>query len=168
MVTARPPGLALRSHSRSRRVGPRRLLWLAVLLLGILSTHGLTAESAEGHVSPVAAVTSAHTSDQHNSGQHSAGPWSADQRSGLAQHSSSGNGAMDNAPCENRDGHAPDHPGHSCLAGQTEHGVGLPLPCPSCPEASPAVHAFAMHTVATTATALGAPPSAGRSAVLRI
>ncbi len=79
------------------------MLWLAVLLLALLYTHGVSGESAAHHSAP--GVTMSATSATPESHEH--------------------------APPHHHDddgtGHASDH----CVSGQPPQGADLPSPCPT-------------------------------------
>ncbi|GHH26573.1 hypothetical protein [Streptomyces lanatus] len=77
-----------------------RVLALAVLLFGVLMTHGGHAESADGHLSISATA--------------SAAPVSSYTAAGADDH---------------RGGHTPAHPGEQCLSGQPQQGSALAAPC---------------------------------------
>ncbi|MEV5239457.1 hypothetical protein AB0K89_10140 [Streptomyces cinnamoneus] len=161
MVTARPTLCVLRSSPS--RVGLRRLLWLAALLLGLLSTHGLTAESAEGHVSGLSAA-SAFQAPAPAPAPDDPGPSGSAQRT---TGDTAGDTAGDRCGVQGHDGHEPGHTAQSCMSGQPQHGAGLPLPCLSC-RGVPAPP----HPSMTSTTAAGDvrehPPATGGSTVLRI
>ncbi|MFK0292840.1 hypothetical protein ACIQU6_20515 [Streptomyces sp. NPDC090442] len=158
MVTARPATRA--PYPRSRRVGLRRLLWLAALLVGLLYSHGISAESAEGHVSPLLAVSTAQAPVSPVSHE-------ASVQYGLDDATAGGGSCRG----DGHDGHEAGHAAHDCLAGNPEHGVDLPLPSACSAGAAPTVHASLIPTGAAAATSGVAPnssPPMGGSTVLRI
>lgn len=102
--------------------GPPGLLWLAALLLSIAFTHGVSAESAEGHmtagVPPVHASTG--TQEAHASG--------AGHSVEVAYTS------LEIAAVEDRhDGHGDgsSHPAQECVSGQPQQGLDLAAPRPA-------------------------------------
>ncbi|MCA6091283.1 hypothetical protein LE181_03750 [Streptomyces sp. SCA3-4] len=157
MVTARPTSCVLRSHPS--RVGLRRLLWLAALLLGLLYTHGLSAESAEGHVSALSAASAIQAPAQGGPGP--SGP--AQRTTGSA----SGDTAGDRCGVQGHDGHEPGHSEQTCMSGQPQHGAGLPLPCLSCRGVPAPPHPSVTSTTGT-GDLMAHPPTTGGSTVLRI
>ncbi|GHC40452.1 hypothetical protein [Streptomyces cinnamoneus] len=157
MVTARPTSCVLRS--RSSRVGPRRMLWWAALLLGLLYTHGLSAESAEGHVSALSAASSFQAPAPDGPGP--SGP--VQPTSGGA----TGDAAGDRCGVQGHDGHEPGHTAQTCMSGQPQHGVGLPLSCLSCRGVSAPPHPSVTGTTGA-GDAMEHPPTTGGSTVLRI
>lgn len=79
--------------------GPERALWLAVLLLALLYTHGVNGHNASAHASPLAAVTAAASAD-------------------FADH--------DAAPTHH-DGDEAEHGSESCASGQPSYRADLPF-----------------------------------------
>lgn len=102
-------------RSRSRAAGPWRTWVLAALLLALMYTHGVSAESAAGHAHPGAPTNTASLNVQD---------------SGSAEHSHeapdphSGQGHTDH-----QDAPEPDHAAHQCVSGQPQQGAALPAPC---------------------------------------
>ncbi|GHI40530.1 hypothetical protein [Streptomyces violascens] len=156
MVTARPATRALRP--RSRRAGLRRLLLLAALLIGLLYSHGISAETVEGHVSPLSAVPAADA------------PLDPVSQA-LLQHALDA-GVADEDLCggQDHDEREAAHAAHSCLAGKSEHGADLPLPCVCSLSAASTVQASAAPAgaAAMTGAVSISPPPTGGSTVLRI
>jgi hypothetical protein len=106
MITAWSPSRMVRARS----AGPvLRVLALAVLLFGIVVTHGVHAESVSGHLS-VSATTPAALSDD-------------DVRPAAAEPPPLVAGDV-----EDHGGHVPSHPGEQCASGQPQQGSGLVSP----------------------------------------
>lgn len=149
MVTARSAFGALRT--RSHRAGSQGVLWLAALLLGLLYTHGLSAETAVGHASAVTASTAVHTlfgDDGHSgAGQRAAGDAAADAHG---------------------DGHKSGHSSQECVSGQPDRGVDVLVPCLAPLDATASPQASAAMVAASVGTASKPPSLRGRSTVLRI
>lgn len=109
MVTARLPWRSVRTRFGA---GPlARVLALAVLLFGVLVTHGVHLESARGHLSTSATVPAAPSAD----GVHHAAVEPAPLLAGEAG--------------DHHGGHAPSHPGEHCVSGQPQQGPALAWPC---------------------------------------
>ncbi|MET4923790.1 hypothetical protein P3L51_15730 [Streptomyces sp. PSRA5] len=85
-------------RARPRTAGPERALWLAVLLLALLYTHGVNGHNAAAHASPLAAVTATAATDFDG---HDVAP---------AQH----------------DGDEAEHGSESCASGQPPYRADLP------------------------------------------
>ncbi|MET8681945.1 DUF6153 family protein [Streptomyces sp. NPDC004647] len=153
MVTAQPTFSALRA--RSRRAGPLHVLWLATLLLGLLYTHGMSAEGAAGHISAAApAAVQTVSDDGHEDGGHRE----------TADPSVEGP-----APGGHNGGHdSSAHPPQDCLSGQPEHGMELPAPCPAPLDAVQTLHAHPAAVTSPIDIASAPPPLRGSSTVLRI
>ncbi|WP_434594106.1 DUF6153 family protein [Streptomyces sp. A5-4] len=100
MVTALRTSRLFRA--RSHVAGPLQVFWLAALLLGLLYTHGVSAESAAAHGSPGGTTTTAMASSPH------------------ADH--------EVAPAHHGGGEA-EHAAESCVSGQPQQGADLPAPC---------------------------------------
>ncbi|MBO8191855.1 hypothetical protein ITI46_09225 [Streptomyces oryzae] len=159
MVTARSALSMLRV--RSHRAGPLRLLWLAVLLLGLLYTHGVSAESAAGHIDPVSVSPAA----QMSSGEAEVHGASAEGVPGTsAEH------AVEAAGCDEHDGgHETAHPAQDCVSVQPEPAGELPSPCLAPLDAvqSPLLHK-ALGRPGSAHDVSASPPLTGISSVLRI
>ncbi|NBE50127.1 hypothetical protein [Streptomyces boluensis] len=99
MVTASRTFSPLRA--RMQQAGPVRVFWLATLILGLLYTHGVSAESAAHHAAPGLSTTAMASTapDDHTL-----------------------------APAGHEDGSA-EHAAEDCLSGQPQQGVDLPEPC---------------------------------------
>ncbi|OUD00283.1 hypothetical protein CA983_26445 [Streptomyces swartbergensis] len=109
MVTAWSPWRSVRTRSGA---GPLpRVLAFAVLLFGVLVTHGVHVESAQGHLSAGATVVVAPSAD---GGRHAAvepaPPFAAETG-------------------DHHGGHEPSHPGEHCVSGQPQQGSVLVSPC---------------------------------------
>lgn len=109
MVTAWSPWRSVRTRSAA---GPLpRVLALAVLLFGVLVTHGVHVESAQGHLSTIAAVPAAPSADGvRHTAVEPAPPFAAETD-------------------DHRGGHEPSHPGEHCVSGQPQQGSALASPC---------------------------------------
>ncbi|MBB1252814.1 DUF6153 family protein [Streptomyces alkaliterrae] len=151
MVTAQPVFSALRI--RPHRARPGQLLWLAALLLGLLYMHGVSAEGAAGHASPLAASA---TAAQGNPG--------AGGRTTSAEHAVEGS-----APDGHDGGHEDAHPSQACVSVPPEHGGDVPAPClaPLDAVAAPQAHP-ALQRPGPAHAVPASPPLSGTSAVLRI
>ncbi|CAM5583005.1 hypothetical protein GCM10010298_73180 [Streptomyces microflavus] len=154
MVTARRSLSLLRT--RSEPAGPLRLLWLlwlVMVLFSLLYTHGLSGESAAGHVisgPPASAAVPAHGA---STGHGKAEPAAR----------SAGQGA---AP-DGHGNHETAHGAEECASGQPQNGADLPAPSTTPLDAVQMrnAHAWAAARPATNEPA--SPPSAA-PAVLRI
>ncbi|GCB44005.1 hypothetical protein SNL152K_1290 [Streptomyces sp. NL15-2K] len=97
------------------------MLAMAVLLFGVVFTHGLHGESVKGHLATSAAapalVSPVHVSPVHVSLQEAHGVTDTEALSRPA--------AM-GAPHE---GHGPSHPSEHCLSGQPPQGPVVTPPC---------------------------------------
>jgi hypothetical protein len=93
-------------------VGPSlRVLAMAVLLFGVVFTHGLHVDSVKGHL-----VTSA-AAPAHGSPDEAHGAPDTEALSGPA------------AMGEPHEGHGPSHPSEHCLSGQPPQGPVVTPPC---------------------------------------
>lgn len=93
-------------RARPQMAGPERALWLAVLLLALLYTHGVNGHNAAAHASPLAAMTEVSAST-------STVPTDfADRDVAPAQH----------------DGDEAEHGSESCASGQPPYRADLPAP----------------------------------------
>lgn len=150
MVTAPPMFSVLRV--RSHRAGPLRLLCLAVLLLGLVYTHGVSRESAAGHLSPVSATLSAEAF--------------ADDGEPGASVQPPAEGA---ARGEHGGGHEGPHPAQDCVSSQPEHGAELPAPCLAPLDAAHVTQPLtASGTAGPARSVVASPPLMGSSTILRI
>ncbi|MFJ3951965.1 hypothetical protein ACIPXV_18250 [Streptomyces libani] len=104
MATIRSANSGMRNRGSAV---PFRVLWLAALLISVLVAHGARAESAEGHLVNALPVGASAAAD--------AGGWLAPEHSGHSEE--------------------PEHPGHHsdelCVAGQSQQGAAVALPCPT-------------------------------------
>jgi hypothetical protein len=109
MVTARSPWRGVRNRFGA---GPlSRVLALAVLLFGVLVTHGVHVESAQGHLSTSAVVPAAPPADGvRHAAVEPARPFAAETD-------------------DHHGGHGPSHPGEHCVSGQPQQGSALASPC---------------------------------------
>lgn len=99
-------------RARLRMAGPERALWLAVLLLALLYTHGVNGHNASAHASPLAAMTEMTAT---------ASPAST------ASTGSTGFADRDVAPAQH-DGDEAEHGSESCASGQPPYRADLPAP----------------------------------------
>ena len=108
MVTAWSPWRSVRTRSGA---GPlSRVLALAVLLFGVLVTHGVHVASAQGHLSTSATVPAAAPADGvRHAAVEPAPPVAAETD---VHHA----------------GHGPSHPGEHCVSGQPQQGSVLASP----------------------------------------
>ncbi|MGK5729434.1 hypothetical protein [Streptomyces sp. URMC 124] len=145
MVSAQLVFLARRTH---RSVpGPSRLLWLALLLFGVLYTHGVSGESAVSHATgkPVALSAFAHAIDEHHAhGEPApvAAPGVAEQTDASERHEDeSSHGAEDCTSGKPQEGPALFAPGCSALCdalrAMSAHSRPGTRPSPAAPEAAP-------------------------------
>ncbi|GGY35722.1 hypothetical protein [Streptomyces djakartensis] len=109
MVTAWSPWRIVRTRSGA---GPLlRVLAMAVLLFGVLVTHGVHVESAQGHLSTSAtAVTAASDGGGRHAGVEPAVLSAADAD-------------------DHHGSHVPSHPGEHCASGQPQQASALVSPC---------------------------------------
>ncbi|EFL36537.1 predicted protein [Streptomyces viridochromogenes DSM 40736] len=109
MITAWSPRRIVRARTGA---GPLlRVLALAVLLFGVLVTHGVHAESVTGHLS-TSATAFAAPSD------------------GGVRHAAVEPAVLSAADAEDHHGgHGPSHPGEHCLSGQPQQASALVSPC---------------------------------------
>ncbi|UQA91067.1 hypothetical protein [Streptomyces halobius] len=128
MVTAWSPSSMLRARSSA---GPLRLLWLAALLLGVLFTHGVSVESAEGHTTAgiTAPVYAAAVNHEGQTGEAGHGDDVAYTSPALV------------AADDRHDGEGSSHPAEECLSGQPHQGPDLAAPCLSPLDWAPPTHA---------------------------
>ncbi|OKK03451.1 hypothetical protein AMK26_18300 [Streptomyces sp. CB03234] len=126
---------------------------LAALLLTLMYTHGVSAESAAGH-SHLGAPANAVALNAQD-------PGPAGHSHEAPDHPHSGQGHPDH-----QDAPEPDHAAHQCVSGQPQQGTALPGPCET-----PAIHrppyAYASGA-ARPVTALRASAPLPDTAVLRI
>ncbi|MEU9572420.1 hypothetical protein AB0D62_21635 [Streptomyces massasporeus] len=109
MVTAWSPRRIVRTRSGA---GPLlRVLAMAVILFGVLVTHGVHVESVKGHLSTSA---TAFTAPSDNGARHA----------GVEPTVLSAADADDH-----HGGHGPSHPGEHCLSGQPQQTSALASPC---------------------------------------
>ncbi|GKQ36039.1 hypothetical protein ALMP_25820 [Streptomyces sp. A012304] len=109
MVTARSP---LRIPWTAMVPGSlMRVLALAVLLFGVVITHGVHAGSVQGHMVTSATVFGVLPDTQ--------------AREGAEEQSPHRMAAAD----DRHDGHGPSHPGQQCASGQPPHGSTVAWPC---------------------------------------
>ncbi|MFH9745155.1 hypothetical protein ACH4MN_11995 [Streptomyces anulatus] len=151
MVTARRSLSLL--WTRSKSAGPLRLLWLATVLFSLLYAHGLSGESAAGHVTSVLPTSTAALTHGAPTGHGEAGPAAG----------SAGQGA---AP----DGHGNHETAHGveeCASGQPQNGADLPAPTTTPLDAVQARNAHAWAVARPAANEPTSPPWAA-AAVLRI
>ncbi|UZI28198.1 DUF6153 family protein [Streptomyces sp. VB1] len=151
MVTARRSLSLLRTRSKS--AGPLSLLWLATVLFSLLYAHGLSGESAAGHVASGPPTSTAALAYGAPTGHGEAEPAAG----------SAGQGA---AP----DGHGNHETAHGveeCASGQPQSGADLPAPSATPLDAAQARNAPAW-AAARLATNEPASPPLAAPAVLRI
>lgn len=110
MVTARSPIGVLRTRA-SR--GPLHLLWLTLLLIGLVYTHGVSMESASHHLANGGSAFAA------TSGHVPAHPANSPLGTG---HSLQGTD-------EEHEGEGSSHPAEECMPGQPQQGTALQAPC---------------------------------------
>lgn len=102
-------------RSRSRAVGPWWMSVLAALLLALVYTHGVSGESAAGHVHPGTSTVTLAAQEGTTTEQSHGVP---------GAHSHERDADHHKAP-------TPGHAAHECVSGQPEHGAALPAPCES-------------------------------------
>ncbi|HCA84472.1 MAG TPA: hypothetical protein DEQ61_02570 [Streptomyces sp.] len=112
--------------------GPLPLLWLAVLLLSIVFTHGMTAESAEGHVTAGVAAPVSASAGIHEG--HTGGAGDAVAYASLEVETSE----------DRHDGEGSAHAGQECVSGQPQQGLDLAAPCLVMLDWAPPTHAYAV------------------------
>ncbi|MFF2938843.1 hypothetical protein ACFVSQ_03240 [Streptomyces niveus] len=88
-------------RARRQMAGPERALWLAVLLLALLYTHGVNGHNAVAHASPLAAMSEVSASTDFT-----------DRDVTPAQH----------------DGDEAEHGSESCASGQPPYRADVPAP----------------------------------------
>ncbi|MGO4754658.1 hypothetical protein AB4212_39670 [Streptomyces sp. 2MCAF27] len=99
--------------------GPRRLLWVAAILLGLVYAHGVSADAIAGHLAPRAAtsVTAVEHSGASGSGVTGGTVYVLSE---------------DAVPDHHHDGHeAASHPAHGCVLGQPQQTPDLNAPTPA-------------------------------------
>ncbi len=102
----------------SRSAGPLRLLWLAVLVLGVLVTHGASAESAQGHAGG-GAIAPTHASAVMQEGH----------TSGAGGGSAAASASPDVAAADGQhEGDGSSHPVEDCVSGQPQQDLYLAAP----------------------------------------
>ncbi|MFF2639539.1 hypothetical protein ACFVUB_06785 [Streptomyces niveus] len=94
-------------RARRQMAGPERALWLAVLLLALLYTHGVNGHNAVAHASPLAAM-----SEVSEVSEVSASTDFTDRDVTPAQH----------------DGDEAEHGSESCASGQPPYRADVPAP----------------------------------------
>ena len=108
MVTAWSPWRIVRTRSGA---GPLlRVLAMAVLLFGVLVTHGVHVDSAKGHLSPSVTAFTAPS----DGGVRDAGVVPTLSAADADDHHGS---------------HGPSHPGEHCVSGQPQQASALVSPC---------------------------------------
>ncbi|GGW04558.1 hypothetical protein GCM10010264_21740 [Streptomyces globisporus] len=150
MFTARRSLSLLRTRSKS--AGPLRLLWLATALLSLLYAHGLSGESAAGHVTSVLPTSTAALTHGAPTGHGEAEPAAG----------SAGQGAPDGSG-----DHETAHGVEECASGQPQNGADLPAPSTTPLDAVQAWNAHAWAAAGLATNELASPPLAA-PAVLRI
>ncbi|MFE3323991.1 DUF6153 family protein [Streptomyces sp. NPDC059176] len=118
MVTAWTPSSKPRTGLAA---GPLRVLWLAVLLFGLLYTHGVSAETAASHATTSAAMPAAHFVPGSDAAREDDQPTSPGHDGGDQD----------------------SHPAGECVSGQPQQGSGLPAPAPAPLD----LHSFCLLTV---------------------
>ncbi|MGW1017728.1 hypothetical protein [Streptomyces niveus] len=99
-------------RARRQMAGPERALWLAVLLLALLYTHGVNGHNAVAHASPLAAMSEV-TATANAAATASKAPTDfADRDVTPAQH----------------DGDEAEHGSESCASGQPPYRADVPAP----------------------------------------
>ncbi|MDI3404165.1 DUF6153 family protein [Streptomyces cavernicola] len=88
-------------RARTQVAGPLRLFWFAVLILGLLYTHGVSSETAAHHVAPGTSTTATASAAQDG---HAVSP-------------------------DEHDSGSAEHAAEECLSNQPQQGVDLPEPC---------------------------------------
>ena len=119
---------------RPRSAGPLRLLWLAVLVFGVLVTHGASAESAQGHAR-AGATAPTHASTVMQEGH------TSEAGEGDAAASASPDAAAADGQHED-DGSS--HPAADCVSGQPQQDLYLAAPSLSTLGRVPSTHPFAL------------------------
>ncbi|MEU6914616.1 hypothetical protein [Streptomyces olindensis] len=109
MVTAWSPWRIVRTRSAA---GPLlRVLALAVLLAGVLVTHGVHVDSVTGHLSTSATAVTAPSD-------------------GGLRHAAVEPAVLSAADTDDHhEGHGPAHPGEHCVSGQPQQAPALASPC---------------------------------------
>jgi hypothetical protein len=127
------------------------LPWLAALLLSIAFTHGVSAESAEGHMTagvtaPVHASTGIHEG----------------HASGAAHSDDVAYAALEAAAVDDRhDGDGSSHPAQECVSGQPQQGLNLAAPCLAPVDWAPPTHTYAVGKSGPFRPESAVPPSTG-------
>ncbi|MEV8286226.1 hypothetical protein [Streptomyces niveus] len=97
-------------RARRQMAGPERALWLAVLLLALLYTHGVNGHNAVAHASPLAAMSEVAATATATASK--APTDFADRDVTPAQH----------------DGDEAEHGSESCASGQPPYRADVPAP----------------------------------------
>ncbi|MFE3120950.1 hypothetical protein [Streptomyces niveus] len=97
-------------RARRQMAGPERALWLAVLLLALLYTHGVNGHNAVAHASPLAAMSEVTATATATASK--APTDFADRDVTPAQH----------------DGDEAEHGSESCASGQPPYRADVPAP----------------------------------------
>ncbi|GAA0942556.1 hypothetical protein GCM10009575_058950 [Streptomyces rhizosphaericus] len=118
---------------RPRSAGPLRLLWLAVLVLGVLVTHGASAESAQGHAM-VGTTAPAHASAVMQEG-HTSGAGGGGAVASASPDAAAADGQ--------HEGDGSPHPAEGCVSGQPQQDLYLAAPSLSTRGRVPMTHPFA-------------------------
>lgn len=155
MVTAWSPSGLLRSRISA---GPLGLLWLAALLLSIAFTHGVSAESAAGHMT--AGVTApVHVSAGIHEG-HASGAGTSDDIAYEAHEVA--------AAGDHEDGDGSSHPAQECVSGQPPQSLDLAAPCLAPLDWALPTHALAVGKPGPSRPESAVPPLTGsRDAVVQ-
>ncbi|MFI0259583.1 hypothetical protein ACH4OW_11170 [Streptomyces sp. NPDC017056] len=153
MVTARSPFGVQRSRPSA---SPFCALWLAVLLLGLMYTHALSAWSVVGH-GPANAATAMAVAHFPSGGGEMSVP-AADARVDTVR------------PAERHHDRELPHPAGECVSGQPQQGPAVAAPCPAPLDRAPTASALTGNGAGRALPASGAfsPGNAEQAAVLRI
>ncbi|GAA1415151.1 hypothetical protein GCM10009601_04240 [Streptomyces thermospinosisporus] len=125
-----------------------RVLALAVLLFGVLVSHGAYVETANGHLSTSASTPAALSADD-------------------IRHAGAESGTRFTAEAAGHHGdHESSHPGEQCVSGQPQQGPALAAPCfaASIRESNGAHDASVVRVPASGGPMGGASPAALRAA----
>jgi hypothetical protein len=99
--------------------GSRRLMLVAMLLFGLVYTHGVDAEGVADHLTPASTTASANV-DTHGSGV----------TPGVALHNAHAEAEDSTTDTEHHgDEHGLSHPTHECLPGQPQQSPDMEAPC---------------------------------------
>ncbi|MET9551695.1 hypothetical protein [Streptomyces sp. NPDC006645] len=109
-------------RARRRTAGPERALWLAVLLLALLYTHGVNGHNAVAHASPLAAMTEVAEAASAASAASATETESVPEAAPTASTDFAGH---DVAPAQH-DGDEAEHGSESCASGQPPYRADLP------------------------------------------